>query len=146
MEILFTTNDRLLSRIIRKITNGPCSHVAVLIDPNIVVHSTATHNGIAPTFLETFMRNNEIISRIPVPESRELLQRLRDAEGNGYDFLLLLTMGLRKLGLPVPEVNNPYLDLCTEVVTQYVLGTDKKYTPEQLRQILLSRSGELNNG
>lgn len=137
MEILFTTNEQVGSKIIRWVTRGVCSHVAILLDSGVVIHSTAGAGGVHLNWLETFMQQNRVVDHVQLADSPELIARLRAVEGKGYDWGLLLSMGLRRLGIPVPEVDNPRLDLCTEVVTEYVFGkTDMNLSPEELRVLM----------
>lgn len=138
MEILFTTNDKLGSRLIRWATRGTCSHVAILLDSGVVIHSTAGAGGVHLNWLETFLRQNRVVDHVRIVDSPGLLARLRAIEGRGYDWTLLLTMGLRRLGLPLKEKDNPRLDLCTEVVTEAVLGNepDINLTPQELLDFL----------
>jgi hypothetical protein len=134
MFLLFVTNQRVGARLIRWVTGGKCSHVAVYLDElDLVVHSTMTAGGINLDWYEKFLEHNTVIASVRVASTPELLRKLREATGTGYDYILLLTMGLRKLGLPIPQVDNPYRDLCTEVVTEYVLDEPgSKYTPDEL--------------
>lgn len=103
----------------------------------MVVHSTFQGGGVHLNWLSTFLQHNRVVDYAHIVDSPQLLARLHAIEGRGYDWGLLLTMGLRRLGFPIKEYDNPRLDLCTEVVAECVLGKDNyNPTPEELRQEL----------
>jgi hypothetical protein len=131
--ILFSTNQKWGSRFIRWVTRGTCSHVAILLPSAIVVHSTMVGGGSHLDWYEHFREANTVVDCLPWTITEELFTRLRTGEGTGYDWILMFTMGLRRLGFPIKTIDNPYRDLCTEEVSQYVLN-DKttKYTPQEL--------------
>lgn len=138
MNILFTTNNKIGSRLIRWVTGENVSHVAIQID-EVIYHSTMAGAGMSLAWHDTFTEKNTVVDRVSLPHCEKLLGRLRTISGEGYDWLLLFTLGLRRLGLLVPLIDNPYRDICTEVITEQVLGIKDKLTPGELRDKLMEK-------
>lgn len=142
-EILFTRSGRVGSRIIRSITREDVSHVALRIGA-FVIHSRACSGGIVIQLYSQFLRENEVVYRLPWMLSSRNLDRTRYA-GAAYDFGALLYLGLRRLIPALPKANlwqSTGMYMCTEFVTD-VIGEseDSLITPYQLyKKLLQSRS------
>lgn len=131
MRVLFTTNCSLGSRLIRWVTGETVSHVAISWS-DITYHSSMLGGGVNLVWTDTFLEHNTVVAEVPWTPDGSLRTRLRTVANEGYDWVLLVTLGLRRLGLPVPLADNPYRDICTELVTEHLLGIPDKLTPGQL--------------
>ena len=97
MILLWTTNDKWGSRLIRWGLGEPSSHLAVLFFEGttpIVFHSNYSY-GIHTTSLDDFRRCNKIVHMLQCPtapdEERELYKRLdEEVIGIGYDFYAIM--------------------------------------------------------
>ena len=133
MKILFTTNKTWAARIIRYATSSPISHVALLLDEPIVAHSTMVGFGANLMWYGEFLEHNQIVESLPLlGDHGQLIKRLAISSTKGYDYVLLFSMWLQQVGILRKPIDNPYRDICTEVISQYLLNDNNKYTPGQL--------------
>lgn len=142
MKILFTTNRQWGSRFIRWCTGEKVSHVAILLDVPVVVHSTPVGSGTNILWYKDFLQHNTIIAEVSITNDDTLFSRLAAIEPEGYDWILLFTMAISRIWKRIPVVDNPYRNICTEVITEQILHITDKLTPGQL----LTRLKERNNG
>jgi len=128
IEILGTTRDEFLSKMIRKVTKEPISHVAIRVG-DMVIHSN--RHGVHYQTYSFFEQDNIIIKRLKLKSSLEeslleehIKERSWEYEGKQYDFTVLLYLGIRLalrnyLNIPLEkdnlwDVSNMYI--CTELV------------------------------
>lgn len=108
--------------------------MALELSNGIVIHSNG--KGVHLEGSKYFREHNQVVYEAQymgfLGEPQGLIDRLLAAEGSPYDFLLLLSMGLQKAGLPVPNWNRPNAFICTEVIAKYVFGSNDKLTPGQV--------------
>jgi hypothetical protein len=142
MEIIFTRQNGVISKLIRKITGEEVSHVAFIYMQN-VYHST--HAGAAICTLKKFREKSEIVHRVKLPKKYDLCFHYRFAqiEGATYDLPAAIYAGWRillnkTLGLPIPELNKfNFKDayICTELAQKILkIEEGKILTPFQLYQ------------
>jgi hypothetical protein len=143
--ILFTTSDRLLSRLIRSLTNSKISHVAVRHGA-YVIHSTTMGPEIIS--YQAFCKKARVIDEVPVYYDGTVAQlhaAISKYDDRMYDYLGLLYLGIRYigrkwLGLPLPKANLWQVSgmfTCTEFVTVILWGRPNSLiTPEQLHFVL----------
>lgn len=139
MEILFSKNNKPLSRAICSVTKEPVSHCAIRVG-DFVLHSTICGPEIR-TF-EYFRNKNEIIASIQVPlDSKAAISWMTRMDDTGYDYLALAYLGIRYtckvwLKLPLPKANLWRVSgmyMCTELVTAILFEkADALLTPYQL--------------
>lgn len=135
MRVLFTTSDRPLSRLIRRVTGEPVSHCALLFGP-WVAHSSL--KGVQITSLERFLADgNRVIEGLDLGHSdAEAIHLITKQEGKPYDFGALLYLGLRALLPFLPKANlwnSTGMFLCTELVETALGGpVNPMLTPHQL--------------
>lgn len=138
IQILFTHNPHILSRIIRFITHEPVSHVALRVD-DYIIHSSVWGPEIRT--YEYFMNHNVIVYSLPIPNTHKQqlpLHIMSQVDARGYDWGALIYLGLRyamlrafKIKLPKAnlwEASNMFI--CTELVSN-LLGEkpDAMMTP-----------------
>lgn len=142
MDIIFTRNNTILSRLIRKVTGEPVSHCA-LDFAGWIIHSNLY--GARVDLPQEFDKHNDIVYRVTVPfDLDKLVHTLVGSTGSRYDFGALLYAGLRCV-LPFLPKQNLWqctgMFLCTEFVTSILYNTeDSEITPYQLYQRLLGSS------
>jgi hypothetical protein len=134
VKILATKSSKLGSRFICWATGEEVSHVALEMSSGFIIHSTG--KGVHITWAPNFRRDHEVVYEATymglMGEPRELIRNLMEAEGRPYDYMLLLSMGLQKLGLPVPNWNSPNALICTELICRYIFASNDKLTPGQI--------------
>lgn len=111
------------------------SHVALLLSTGVVIHSTG--KGVEFWSEEEFRSHNQIVAEAEYLgfqiEPSDLVVSLMLSERKRYDLLLLFCMGLRRLGIPIPEFEQPNALICTELISEYILGdSETNYTPGAL--------------
>lgn len=127
LKILFTTNEKPLSKALRYLFNEPVSHVGILFQSlDLVVDSSTT--GVKITRKKTFVKKNTPILEIQLDDYRfdelvifnELLDKI---ECKGYDFGAYFWFALeglkhklfrKNLSLGNPSQNDEQV-LCTEI-------------------------------
>ena len=151
MEVLFTRNSSLMSRLIRSVTREEVSHCGILVG-DYVIHSNLL--GVQCELLSDFEDKSEIVYRVSLEEPKDLTDRLVrvfQLRGRFYDFGALLFVGISlllrsKLGIPLPKSNlwaNTGMYLCTELVTDIVYAReDAMLTPSGLYSKLVNRKKE----
>lgn len=140
MEIIFTKQDVVISRLIRKVTGEPVSHVAFIYMGN-VYHSN--HKGASICTLKKFRKTSEIVYRLKLPKKYDLCFHYQFArlEDSAYDLPAALYAGWRillnkYLGIAFPAVNkfnfkNAYM--CTELAQKVMkIDVDSFITPYAL--------------
>lgn len=132
MEIIFTKNNTVLSRLIRYLTKEPVSHCAIR-DTDYIIHSNLL--GINISRLEDF--HSEVLYSVEIPyDPEKLATSVEKYEGRMYDFGALLYLGLRCIFKGLPKQNLwqcSGMFLCTEWVTQVLDGKEvSDITPYQL--------------
>jgi hypothetical protein len=155
IQLLFTTSDKPLSRVIRWATGECCSHVAILVSEEhwglSVVH--ANWKGVHVEPLNTFLDENKIIHSVDIPENIGNLRRLqgilRKRQGSMYDLGALLFVGIalfcrKALGLRKWPKQNLWqvtgMYMCTEFVTEYLYGSaDAMITPHGLYERIINK-------
>lgn len=147
MQLLFTTSEKPMAKLIRWATDEDCSHCAIQWD-NLVVHSN--WKGVNIQFLDEFLKENRIIHSSPVQESEDrLTNTIVRKDQSLYDVGALLFLGVvlfcrRALGLRKwPKMNlwqSSGMDLCTEFVTEFIDGkADSLITPHKLFERMNNR-------
>lgn len=138
MQILFTRNNSILSRLIRFLTGEGVSHCAVRSGP-LVIHSNLYGPHIES--YEHFNKKSTVVYSVDVEFSEErLYQLLGRYESSTYDFAGLIYLGIRCMFPFLPKANlwqHTGMYLCTEWV-QEILGTeiDSSITPYKLYRSL----------
>jgi len=140
MEIIFTKQGGIISKLIRKITGEPVSHVAFIYMGN-VYHSN--HKGATICTLKKFLQDSEIVHRLKLPKKYDLCFHYRFArlEDSTYDLPAALYAGWRillnkYLGVGFPDANkfnfkNAYM--CTELAQKVLqIDVDSFITPYAL--------------
>jgi len=162
-KVIFTTSNKLLSRIIRYVTGSEFSHVALLIDKNFILHSSVNQGvrisagqfqnrtGVNLMSKDDFLdHGNTIVHSIDV--TNRMTHRVMDdiipcvtAKKSIYDTPALIFLGIamlahKFLGTPMPRKNywqSSGAMMCTEFVTQHVFGeVDSLITPQELYEKL----------
>lgn len=138
MNVLFTNNEKPLSRLIRAVTGEESSHCAIRIG-DFVLHSTLFGPEIRT--YEYFKAHNHIVASVPTSTPDSAAVALATSlDSAGYDYFALAYLGLRYalklLGVNIPKANLWNVSgmyLCTELVSRAVLGAeDPNITPHQL--------------
>jgi hypothetical protein len=140
MNLLFTRNKKLGSRLIRLITGDDVSHVAIEYW-GMVYHMTA--KGYMIQTLRKFVIHNEIVHVKYLNISPITLNERLDAAAekhHGYDYFALIWLGVlltahRLTGYVITRNHwqKPWLDLCTEFVTSMIgQSADSIITPGAL--------------
>lgn len=140
MEIIFTRQDGVVSRLIRKLTGETVSHVAFIYMGN-VYHSN--HKGATICSLTKFKEDSEIVYRLKLPRKYELCFHYQFArlEGSNYDLPAALYAGWRiflnryfKVGYPpVNKFNFKEAYMCTELAQKVLkIDVDSFITPHAL--------------
>lgn len=141
MQILFTRNNMVLSRMIRAITGEDCSHCAIE-DGTIVIHSNLWGPHVEDR--SSFLDHSEIVHAVPVSSDPDkVLRLLGQSRWFGYDWGALFYLGLRCLFPWLPKANLWQMSgmyLCTEWVTEYLDDNENSSTtPHQLYERLVSK-------
>lgn len=136
MQIIFTKNNSIMSRIIRRLTREPVSHCAIL-DEGYIVHSNLL--GVNVSKPADF--HSEIMFRVEIEyDSDKLATSVEKYKGRFYDFGALLYMGARCIFKGLPKKNLwqcSGMFLCTEWVTQVLENREvSDITPYQLYLLL----------
>ena len=134
MQILFTTSNSILSRLIRWSTGEPVSHCAISCG-GWVIHSNLF--GVHVELPQTFSSHSQIIYSVDVPYSQDkLMTTLSKYDQAGYDFGALLYLGLQAILPFLPRKNlwqTTGMFLCTEWITEVLYGgEDHMITPYEL--------------
>lgn len=148
MQILFVRSNKIGSRLIRWMTGEPCSHVAMRIGDNLVIHSK--FSGVDIDLWSTFIKEYKLVHVLEPLESavseQEVIERLSlDLEGAQYDYMGILYFGIhllfKKMGISIGKKNawaktSNYM--CTELVGELVDEKDNSLlTPEELKDKLI---------
>jgi hypothetical protein len=143
--VIFSTSRRLVSRIIRRVTGEPVSHVGLLTFVEgvpVVLHADV--GGVQFTTLRAFGVSNEVVVAYQNRECASVPCTLRDAVldlGTGYDYVSLFArafvMALRWCGLSVRNpMRSPRSVVCSEfvarVVPAFVAFDAEEVTPGEL--------------
>jgi hypothetical protein len=149
VSVLFTTSDRLLSKMIRGLTNSKISHVAMRHGA-YVIHSTTAGPEIVS--YQAFCKKARIVAEVPVHYEgtvSQLHETITKYDDRMYDYLGLIYLGIRYvgrkwLGLPLPKANLWQVSgmfTCTEFVTVVLWGRPNSLiTPQDLYHQLTNRS------
>jgi hypothetical protein len=145
MEIIFTKQKSIISRLIRRITGEPVSHTAFIYMQN-VYH--ANHKGACISTLKKFQETSEVVYRVTLPAKYNLHFHYEFAkmEGSTYDLPAAIYAGWRVMlnryfGIKMPGMNkfnfkNAYL--CTELAQKILkIEVDSMITPYGLYQKVL---------
>ena len=158
MRLLFTSNDRFLSKLIRKGLQEPISHLAIASTNGAVFH--ATMQGVEVISLREFLKDNDIVYTYKLScamSETDTVQFLLDnCVRSQYDIGALFYLGWRTLlrlvfRVPFPkrnrmDINSAYL--CTEIVkyvkdpifTKKIEGIDLAMTtPYGLYKLLIGK-------
>ena len=142
MNILFTTNNDLVSKLIRATTGEDISHVAIEAH-GFICHASSGGVQIEPK--SVFCRRHEIIDTISVGKrNKQLMTALSYSYQRPYDYFGVVYLGLkllaRKVNISLPKKNlwhDTGMYFCTEFITHVVDGKrDSMLTPGQLRDRL----------
>lgn len=148
MSIIFTRNNTIVSRGIRRVTGEPVSHVAILLYGKYVVHSNFLGTRIES--LESFTKHSYIVYEVHLPEHHICLSRILSslAAHRGYDFGAMLYLGILGLTPKWLRARLPNANLwnasgsfiCTELVTYILDGKpDAMVTPLGLYNRLMEK-------
>lgn len=141
MQVLFTKNNSIVSRLIRRLTGEPVSHCAIEYLGN-VYHSN--FYGVHMESLQNFLQgSNQIVLSIEAQiNPYTLADAMYQYRGSKYDFGGLLYVGLRILIPALPKYNlwqSTGMFMCTEWVEQVTgLPPDAMLTPYGLYKLLTS--------
>jgi hypothetical protein len=144
VEIASTRSNLFFSKLIRKITGEPISHIVIIVDDLWVIHSNFW--GVHAEYVGDFQETSEIVERIPYNVSKDqVLDTLDNFHEASYDYLGMFGLGIclvlrRFLPLLVPKQNlwqTTGMFICTEFVSKAVFGQeDSLTTPGQLMERL----------
>lgn len=95
MRVLFTTTDKIVSKIIRGVLQEPVSHCAIKID-RWVLHSDFL-NGVHVEPWSRFVEKNKIVHSVHVGNIPGFDSFLYKNYGKSYDYLGFLMLGIRGL-------------------------------------------------
>ena len=141
IELLFTTTDKPISRMIRYMTREPVSHVAIRI-ANLVIHSSVT--GPELRTYQYFAYHYKIVHKVTISNRwtpYDITDLFTKYDRKLYDYWALAYLGLRYaalrfIGLKLPKANLWAVSgmyTCTEFVTKIVFGKeDSLITPYKL--------------
>ena len=140
IKTLFVTSDRLVSRLIRAVTDEPVSHCAIQVG-EFVIHSSFL--GVKIESIYSFNKQNRVIKTLEFEvEPKQFKQAIARLEGKGYDFGALFYLLMRYIIPWVPKINlwqTSGMYLCTEFVTQLLTQKeDSLVTPYKLYLNLLN--------
>lgn len=143
MRILFTKNNSIVSRLIRRVTGEPVSHCVVDCG-GWIIHSNFL--GVHVELIQSFEKSSEIVFECGIPyDTQRVMSALAAHEGAMYDFGGMAYLGLKCLFPFLPKKNlwqHTGMYLCTEWVTEILDGRpDSMITPYQL-YLKLSQSKE----
>jgi len=134
MKVLFTTSNKIGSRVIRKVTGEPVSHCALQFecgDYRLVIH--AGLHGVEIIPLAWFLQTNQLLYEISIKEDEPRLIDLDVYVKKSYDFMAILWLGFCFLINCRPSRNNwavKKAHMCTELVTEILYGeADSVITP-----------------
>lgn len=125
MKIVFTTSNKIGSKLIQWILDEPVSHVAVIFpSQNKVFQSTLA--GVHSLELSEFLENHEIVYEINVEVQDEKLlydSLIEKYEGHKYDVSAFIYFGYRAFlrkyfKIPFPKhniFNNKHEEICVEI-------------------------------
>lgn len=143
MEIIFTKNNSIVSKLIRATTREDISHCGVLLD-GYVLHSNFL--GLQCEKLSFFKKHSTVVYRVPIsfpsPDILDKIAKLHLAPRPFfYDFgamlFLFISLMLRNyLRIPLPKSNlwaSTGMYLCTELITDIIHDReDAMLTPYKL--------------
>ena len=140
MEILFTTSDKPMSKLIRWATGECCSHTAIRLG-DLVIHSDS--HGVNGVHIDDFLEENRIIHVVTYNmPATEVLSKMDSLKDHWYDVGALLFCGVmlfcrKALGLRKWPKQNLWqasgMYMCTEFVTEVINNeADALITPHQL--------------
>lgn len=143
MRLIFTTSDRILSKLIRWTFQEDVSHCGILFDKKLVFHSSLF--GVEIQGIYAFQKISRIVHYVDVPLSLEaeegIYQRLLEHyEGQSYDYRAFGYFAWRAFlyrifGRPFPERNawqRPQDFLCDG----FLAALDCPESPDWLRNAL----------
>lgn len=141
MHVLFTKGNNIFSRVIRWALRSDISHVAILKD-GLVYHSNLKGVHIQP--LDRFIDKAKIVKTIPYSiEQGRLLEVISQEWGKPYDCVAFWWLGIRAIfsraGIKLPKADVRQITgmyICTELVTQVLIGEERQLTPDQLYDML----------
>lgn len=144
MQILFTTSDSLLSKLIRRQAGEPVSHCAIEFG-GWVIHSNLRGVNVEP--LSAFASRNEIVYTADIPfDLDKFMATLGKCWGAGYDLGGLLYLGVRSIFPWLPNRNLWQCNgmfLCVEFITEVLYGREEStLTPYQLYLRLIEANKE----
>lgn len=134
MRILFTRSNKIVSRLIRRVTKEPVSHCALQIGET-VVH--ANFIGVHPESFYSFTKGGvEIVATIELPDDYKKMFHLACAGwGKQYDFGAMFYLMARALIPWLPKKNlwqSSGMYLCSEWVSEAMGEGDAMITPHKL--------------
>jgi len=113
MKLIFTTSDKMLSKVIRWVFSEPSSHCGMVFDGKLVIHSSIS--GVEIKGIHAFQKVARIVNSIDIPlplESEEAIYQkiLESYEGDHYDYQAFAYFSWRGLlyrlcGTPFPKKN-----------------------------------------
>lgn len=145
MYLLFTSSNKIGSRLIRLATGEAVSHAAVLMPDGSVAHMAFT--GLKQQSISAFLKENNIVARVAVNTDPSVavarLVAFRQQHSRLYDYSALLYLGImllyhRLTGIPHHLIyrnrwQKKSMDMCTEFAC-WMLGREVNsvITPGQL--------------
>lgn len=133
INLLFTTSNHWISKLIKFRIKEPVSHVALQINQNLVIH--ATFSGIKIESFQEFKKSNNIIFSLPIEDKTDnlYLDNLAKYVGIKYDFLNIIWLFFFvKTGL-ANKWQNSKKYTCVEFVTEVLFNVaDSTSTPYEL--------------
>ena len=133
MKILFTRSNKLVSRLIRRVTGEPVSHCALSIG-DYVVHSNFL--GMHPQTLASFEDGIEVWGSVELPDNYErVFDKLCQNYRAWYDFGAMAYLLAKAIFPWLPKKNLwqcSGMFLCSEWVSDYMGEDDAMITPYKL--------------
>ena len=129
ISVVWTSSDKVGSRLIRWATGAAASHVAFVLDSRLVMHSTFS-KGVHLQWLQNFLKGRDIIYRIdfismPLKLEEAVYLELISTESRNYDFGAFIYLSYRYVlhkwfKRPLPKTNNmasSNADICLELLS-----------------------------
>lgn len=139
IQVLFTTSDKIVSKIIRNLTREDMSHVVIRVGNSIIQSSLW---GVEIIEYSKFASSNTIIQSLDINlDPVIVLDNFTQHQYHWYDWLGLLYLGLRFICLRFFKVKLPKANLwqitgmftCTELITEILEGEENsEITPYNL--------------
>lgn len=133
MRIIFTRSNKIVSRVIRRVTKEPVSHCAIQVD-DWVIHSNFL--GVHPQPADSFLKTSEVVESVEFPtDYQKIFEQTCEGWGKRYDFGAMFYLFARVLIPWLPKKNLwqcSGMYICSEWVTHVLGEGDAMITPHKL--------------